>query len=72
MEKKIDITQKAPEQKEKNFKNDFKKFLFYLVQWTWGLPVNRSAVIAEAVIIKILMSAEVRNFLGLLNDLVAP
>ena len=40
MEKKIDITQKAPEQKEKNFKNDFKKFLFYLVQWTWGLPVN--------------------------------
>lgn len=40
MEKKIDITQKAPEPKEKNFKNDFKKFLFYLVQWTWGLPVN--------------------------------
>ena len=40
MEKKIDIKQKAPAEKEKNFKNDFKKFLFYLVQWTWGLPVN--------------------------------
>ena len=40
MEKKIDITQKAPAKKEKNFKNNLKKFLFYFVQWTWGLPVN--------------------------------
>ena len=30
MEKKIDITQKAPAAKEKNFKNDFKKFLFWI------------------------------------------
>ena len=39
-DKRIDITKKAPDAPEKNFKNDFKKFCFYLVQWTWGLPVN--------------------------------
>ena len=36
----IDITKKAPDVPEKNFKNSVKKFLFYFVQWTWGLPVN--------------------------------
>ena len=36
----IDINKKAPDKPEKNFKNDFKKFCFYFVQWTWGLPVN--------------------------------
>ena len=36
----IDITKKAPDKKEKNFKNSLLDFLFYLIQWTWGLPVN--------------------------------
>lgn len=36
----IDITKKAPDVPEKSFKNSVKKFLFYFVQWTWGLPVN--------------------------------
>lgn len=36
----IDITKKAPDAPEKNFKNRLKSFLFYTVQWTWGLPVN--------------------------------
>ena len=40
MNTKIDITQKAPAKKEKNWKNSIIDFLFYLVQWTWGLPVN--------------------------------
>ena len=35
-----DITKKYPDKKEKNFKNSLLDFLFYLVQWTWGLPVN--------------------------------
>ena len=40
MTTKIDITQKEPAKKEKNWKNSIIDFLFYLVQWTWGLPVN--------------------------------
>ena len=36
----VDITKKAPEMKERNAKNFFISFLFYLVQWSWGLPVN--------------------------------
>ena len=36
----IDITKKRPDEPEKGFKTSFKNFLFYLVQWTWGLPVN--------------------------------
>ena len=36
----IDITKTHPDKKEKNFKNSLIDFLFYLVQWTWGLPVN--------------------------------
>ena len=50
----IDMTQKAPEKKEKNFKNDFKKFLFYFVQWTWGLPVNLVGGIAFLICTKLL------------------
>lgn len=37
---KIDITKKEPTPPEKGFMTSLKKFLFYLVQWTWGLPVN--------------------------------
>lgn len=37
---KPDISQKHPLEKEKNFKNSVKDFFFYLLQWTWGLPVN--------------------------------
>ena len=33
----IDITKTAPDKKEKNALIDI---LFYVVQWTWGLPVN--------------------------------
>ncbi len=36
----VDITKKYPDKKPKNFKNDCLDFLFYLIQWTWGLPVN--------------------------------
>lgn len=36
----ININQKKPEPMEKSPKNAVKKFLFYFVQWTWGLPVN--------------------------------
>ena len=54
MDKRIDITQKEPPKKEKNFKNDFKKFLFYFVQWTWGLPVNLVGGIVFLICTKIL------------------
>ncbi len=54
MDKRIDITQKEPAKKEKNFKNDFKKFLFYFVQWTWGLPVNLIGGIVFLICTKIL------------------
>jgi len=37
---KIDITKKEPSAPEKGFLTSFKKFLFYFVQWAWGLPVN--------------------------------
>lgn len=50
----VDITQKAPAKREKNFKNDLKAFLFYLVQWTWGLPVNLVGGIAFLICTKIL------------------
>lgn len=36
----IDITKKEPASPEKNTANTLKKVLFYLIQWTWGLPVN--------------------------------
>ena len=50
----IDLNQKAPAPKKKCFKNDFKAFLFYLVQWTWGLPVNLVGGIAFLICTKIL------------------
>ena len=37
---KIDITVKEPPKKEKCWQNTIKDFVFYLIQWTWGLPVN--------------------------------
>ena len=40
MNTKIDITQKEPAKREKNWKNSLIDGLFYAVQWTWGLPVN--------------------------------
>ena len=36
----VDITKTEPTPKEKNLKNTIKDILFYVVQWTWGLPVN--------------------------------
>lgn len=36
----IDYKKKRPDAPEKGFKTSLKSFLFYLVQWTWGLPVN--------------------------------
>jgi len=49
----IDITVKEPPKKEKNWKNSIKDFLFYLVQWTWGLPVNLVGGIAFLICTKI-------------------
>lgn len=48
-----DITKKYPDKKEKSFKNSLFDFLFYLVQWTWGLPVNIVGSIAFLVCTKI-------------------
>ena len=50
---KNDITQKEPLKKEKNFKNSLIDFLFYLVQWTWGLTVNLAGGIAFWICTKI-------------------
>ena len=36
----IDITKTQPDAPKPGFKTFFKAFLFYLVQFTWGLPVN--------------------------------
>ncbi len=46
----IDITKTAPD-KEKNLLKDI---LFYLVQWTWGLPVNIVGGVAYIICTKIL------------------
>ena len=40
MDTKIDITQKRPVRAPKSWKRDLNDFLFYLIQWTWGLSVN--------------------------------
>lgn len=50
---KIDITVKEPPKKEKSFLNSVKDFLFYLIQWTWGLPVNLVGGIAYLICTKI-------------------
>ena len=49
----IDITKKAPDKKEKTAKNEFLEALFYLIQWTWGLPVNLVGGIAFLICTKI-------------------
>lgn len=36
----IDISIKNPPENAPGMKKSVKNFLFYLVQWTWGLPVN--------------------------------
>ncbi len=46
----IDITQTKPPKRKKN---EFLDFLFYLVQWTWGLPVNLVGGIAFLICTKI-------------------
>lgn len=53
MTDRIDITQKEPKTKEKNFKNATIDFLFNFVQWTWGLPVNLVGGIAFLICTKI-------------------
>ena len=50
---KIDINQKEPAKKEKNWKNSIIDFLFYFVQWTWGLTVNIAGGIAFLICTKI-------------------
>jgi len=50
----IDITKTSPTPKEKNIKNTIKDILFYVVQWTWGLPVNIVGGIAYLICTKIL------------------
>ena len=50
---KIDITQKEPAKREKNWKNSLIDFLFYFVQWTWGLTVNLVGWIAFTICTKI-------------------
>ncbi len=46
----VDITKKYPEKKSKS---ELLDFLFYLVQWTWGLPVNLVGSIAFLICTKI-------------------
>lgn len=50
----IDITKKAPDKVKKTWKSQLKRFLFYFVQWTWGLPVNLVGGIAFLICTKIL------------------
>lgn len=50
---KIDITQKYPPKREKNWKTSLVDFLFYFVQWTWGLTVNLAGGIAFLICTKI-------------------
>lgn len=50
---KIDINQKHPAKPPKTWKTDLIDFLFYLVQWTWGLTVNLAGGIAFLICTKI-------------------
>ena len=50
---KIDINQKYPVKPKKTWKTDLIDFLFYLVQWTWGLTVNLAGGIAFLICTKI-------------------
>lgn len=47
----VDITVTEPPKKDKNILKDV---LFYLIQWTWGLPVNIVGGIAYLICTKIL------------------
>ncbi len=49
----IDINQKEPKAPEKGFMTSLKAFLFYLVQWTWGLSVNLVGWIAFIICTKV-------------------
>lgn len=51
---KTDITKTQPTPSEKSIKNTVKDILFYVVQWTWGLPVNLVGGIAYFICTKIL------------------
>lgn len=50
----IDIDQKAPLRPEPGLKTSIKSFLFYLVQYTWGLPVNLVGGICFLICTKVL------------------
>ena len=50
----IDITQKEPKAPEKGFMTSLKAFVFYLIQWTWGLPVNLFGGLAYLICTKLL------------------
>ncbi len=49
----IDVNQKEPIAEPKGWKRSLKAFLFYLVQWTWCLPVNLVGGIAYLICTKI-------------------
>ncbi len=49
----IDVNQKEPVAEPKNWKTSVKRFLFYLVQWTWGFSVNIVGAIAFLICTKI-------------------
>ncbi len=49
----IDVNQKEPIPEAKGWKRSLKAFLFYLVQWTWCLPVNIVGGIAYLICTKI-------------------
>lgn len=50
----INLAQKEPIAPKKSVKTTVKSFLFYLVQWTWGLPVNLVGGIAYLICTKLL------------------
>ncbi len=50
----VNIKQKEPLKKARTPKTAVQDFLFYLVQWTWGLPVNLVGGIAFLICTKLL------------------
>lgn len=48
-----DTLRKEPVAPPKSWKTSLRRFLFYLVQWTWGLPVNLAGGIAFLICTKI-------------------
>lgn len=49
----LELEQKEPIPEADGWKKSLKAFLFYLVQWTWGLPVNLVGWIAFIICTKI-------------------